>query len=77
MREKISEVMSNLLNVDKAIIIQSEKDQIPEWDSIQHMNLILALEEEFGVRFSDTQIPKMLSLQHIENEILNLKKSSN
>jgi acyl carrier protein len=37
----------------------------PEWDSVMHLNLILALEAEFGVRFSTAEIPQLTSIGKI------------
>ena len=40
--------MSNVLNIDSDTIKNdSSPDNIKDWDSIKHMNLIFALEEEF------------------------------
>jgi acyl carrier protein len=49
---------------------ESSPDTIQEWDSLKHMNLVLALEEEFSVKFSDQQIVEMLDISTIE-KILN------
>jgi acyl carrier protein len=34
----------------------------PEWDSVTHLNLILALEAEFEVRFATAEIPTLNSV---------------
>jgi acyl carrier protein len=34
----------------------------PDWDSVVHLNLILALESEFGVRFATAEIPQLNSV---------------
>lgn len=36
-------------------------DTLAKWTSLAHMNLIVALEEEFGVNFTDEQMIEMLS----------------
>lgn len=41
--------------------------QAKQWDSIAHLNLVLALEEEFGLRFSDDEVADMLNFILIEN----------
>ncbi len=41
----------------------SSPDNIENWDSIRHMNLIVALEEEFGIQFSDDQIADMTNFK--------------
>ncbi len=35
---------------------------LPVWDSLKHMNLILALEDEFSVEFNDQEIAGINSL---------------
>ena len=35
---------------------ESSPDTIKSWDSLKHINLVVALEEEFGVQFSDNEI---------------------
>ena len=35
------------------------------WDSVGHLNLILAIEAEFGVQFETSEIPDLLSLGQI------------
>lgn len=34
-------------------------DDIEDWDSLEHINLILALEEEFGMKFSMGEVTGM------------------
>lgn len=38
---------------------------IAAWDSIKHINLILALEEEFGIHFQDEEIPSLVNFKII------------
>ena len=38
---------------------------IPAWDSIKHMNLILALEEEFDIQFDEAEIPTLVNFKII------------
>ena len=40
-------------------------DTIETWDSLAHMNLIVALEEEFGVTFTNDEIMEMLNYKLI------------
>jgi len=43
----------------------SSPETVENWDSLKHMNLILALEEEFNITFSDVEIVEMLSVKII------------
>lgn len=66
MKEKVREVMSNVLGVSmEEVSDDASPDTIDNWDSLRHMNIILALEDVFDVQFSDTQIVEMLNFQLI------------
>nr|NQU89370.1 acyl carrier protein [Bacteroidota bacterium] len=60
MKERIKEVISAVFNVPVNIIDdRASPDTIESWDSLNHMNLVAALEEEFDVRLSDQEILEM------------------
>jgi acyl carrier protein len=40
----------------------STPEQIEGWDSVQHLNLILALETQFNVEFEPEEIEQMKSI---------------
>jgi acyl carrier protein len=44
---------------------ESTPESIPAWDSIGHLNLILALEQRFGLTFEPEQFPQLTSVQAI------------
>ncbi|MGD9685443.1 MAG: acyl carrier protein [Desulfobacter sp.] len=68
--DRIKKTMSAILGVPVVEINnESSPTSIDKWDSLRHMNLIIGLEEEFGVCFSDTSIPEMVSYKLIKNEI--------
>ena len=60
--EKVLNVISVVFNkpVD-TLNGDSSPDTIEEWDSIMHINLVLAIEEEFGVKFTDEEILEMMN----------------
>jgi acyl carrier protein len=43
----------------------SSPETIESWDSIQHLNLVLALEEKFGLQLSPEEIEQMNSIGQI------------
>ncbi len=43
----------------------SSPDNIETWDSLQHLNLVLALEQEFGIQFAPEEIEQLLSVELI------------
>jgi acyl carrier protein len=66
MKEQVIKIVSQMMNVPiSEVKDDSSPDSLAEWDSLKHMGLILALEEEFRVEFSDTEIMSMLSVKEI------------
>jgi acyl carrier protein len=67
MEDKINEVISNIFGTPlNEINGQSSPDTIENWDSINHMKLITALEEEFDVEFTDEEILEMQNVKLIK-----------
>ncbi len=60
--EKVFNVISVVFNkpVD-TLDGDSSPDTIAEWDSIMHINLVLAIEEEFSVKFTDEELLEMMN----------------
>jgi acyl carrier protein len=44
----------------------TSSDNVSTWDSIRHLNMVLALEDEFGVQFTPEEIEELLSVELIE-----------
>ena len=62
LKEKIVNVMSLVFEVAPTEINDdSSTDTIENWDSLRHLNLILALEEEFGVTIPDEEVGNMVN----------------
>ena len=60
MKEKVLKVVSQIMNVPvKELSEDSSPDTIERWDSLQHMNLVLALEQAFRVQFGAEDIGEM------------------
>ena len=41
-------------------------DDVANWDSLTHMNLIVAIEDEFGIEISGDDIAEMTSFESIK-----------
>ena len=41
-------------------------DSVETWDSFRHLQLILAIESEFGVQFDPQQIPELTTVAKLE-----------
>lgn len=62
MEERVKKILANIMGVPvEEIDENSSPDTIPNWDSLRHMNLILALEQEFSVIVRDEDILTLMS----------------
>ena len=76
MEQQVKQVMADVLNLDPATINGStSRDRTASWDSLNHINLVVALEQEFQVSFEVSEIEAMLSYMDIL-EILEQKPQS-
>lgn len=70
----LKKVMASVLKVDISTIDEnSSMDNIKSWDSLGHMNLVLALEDEFKVVIPDEDAGNITSYKLIMvvlNELL-------
>ena len=73
--ETLKQVMAAMLNVDAAAIgPDASMDTITNWDSLRHMNLVLALEEEFKVVIPDEDAGNITSYKLIKLVLEDLLK---
>ena len=60
--QTVRDVMSIILNLNAAEISDNTSiDNTPGWDSANHINLVLALEEEFSISFEVSEFELMVS----------------
>jgi acyl carrier protein len=74
-RLKLKEVLSAVFEVSvESITDDSSSDTIENWDSLRHLNLIIALEEEFNVVIPDEEVGNMVNFKLIELVLNDLPK---
>ena len=64
--DRVRRIAADVLEVlpDK-IHPQSSPQTIETWDSVHHLNLVLALEQEFNLQFEPEEIDSMKDVQRI------------
>jgi len=64
--EQVSQLVSDIFAVpSERVRADSSPDTIEAWDSMQHLNLVLALEERFNLQLSPEEMEKMRSVGEI------------
>ncbi len=57
MEEQVKRIMADVLDLDDGAIDENTgRDNVDAWDSMKHITLCLALEEEFKVSFEVQEI---------------------
>ncbi|MCB6615060.1 acyl carrier protein [Ruminococcus sp. 210702-SL.1.03] len=56
---RLEEVFSDVFDEDINLTAATTADDIEDWDSIEHINLIGAVEDEFGIRFKMGEVSGM------------------
>ncbi len=68
MNAAVRRTVASVLGVDASSVLPSTSPQdIEEWDSARHIELVLALEEALGVRFEPDEISAMTDVSAIDS----------
>ena len=60
--DKLRQTLGAVLDVDPAQIGPgTSTDTVPNWESLKHMRLVIALEEAFGITIPDDEVVTMTS----------------
>lgn len=63
---KVRLIVSDIFNVPlEEITSESSPESIENWDSMQQLNLVLSLEDEFSVNFEPEEIEKLTDVKAI------------
>jgi len=55
--EKVQDVFREELELDDLVIAdETTADDVEEWDSLSHVQLVVALEKTFGIKFTSREI---------------------
>lgn len=61
--EQVQAIASDVLGVPtRKISPNSSPETIENWDSMQHLNLVLAIEEKFGIQLAPEEIEQMKTI---------------
>ena len=60
--QKLKQIIATVFKVEISTINnETSPDTIQNWDSLNHLNLVLALEEDFQVTFTEEQTVEILN----------------
>ena len=69
--EKLNEVFQDVFDDDSIMVNDSTTaDDIEDWDSLEHINLIVAVERCFGIKFTMGEVTGMKNVGEMVGIIL-------
>lgn len=58
--EGLNEVFQDVFDDEDIVVTEdTTSDDIEDWDSLEHINLIVATEKKFGIKFSMSEVTGM------------------
>lgn len=62
-RERLVEIVSVVLDIDPALVSDAlSPEQLEQWDSLNHVNICMAVAQEFNVEFTTEEIGAIRSV---------------
>lgn len=72
---EIKEIMSKVLEIDMSTISNNtSQKEISKWDSLQHLNLIVEIEDKYDISIDPEDISVMVTIEKIV-EVVNKYKN--
>ena len=69
--KKLNEIFCDVLDLDEVELTESTSaDDIEEWDSLSHIQIIVAIEKAFGIKFTSLEIMKWKNVGEMVDSIL-------
>lgn len=73
--EELKKVILKQLNLDEfEMNDETVAPEVPGWDSLSHVNIIVAVEEHFKVKFKSMEVLKLKNVGDLQ-KLVNLKLS--
>jgi len=61
--DQVRGIAADVLQVaPKTLGAESSPESVQSWDSVQHLNMVLALEEQFGIQFDPEEMDAMKTI---------------
>lgn len=68
--DKLNEIFVDVLDLDEVELTEATTaDDIEEWDSLSHVQLVVAIEKAFGVKFTALEIMKWKNVGELVDSI--------
>ena len=73
--EKLNEIFIDVLDLDECELTdETSADEIEEWDSLSHIQLIVAIEKALKIKFTSLEIMKWKNVGEMVDSIMEKSK---
>jgi acyl carrier protein len=62
-QENVMQIFSTMLGA--AVDMSTSRTNMPAWNSLKHMEIMFAIEEQFDIQFSELELSELDSLSEI------------
>lgn len=68
--DKINQILANTFNISNEEVLKNlGMEDVNNWDSLSHMNLIVCIEDEFKIELTGDDISEMITFDQIRDVI--------
>ncbi len=68
--DQVCQIVADVFNVPaESVTVDSSPESIESWESMTHLNLVLSLEQAFGVSFAPEDIAELISVAAIVDRV--------
>jgi len=72
--EKLTRILRDLLGEESIVLArETERQDVPNWDSFNYVTFIVSVEVEFGIKFQLTDVEAFKNVGEIVDQIKQLK----
>ena len=69
--DQLTEIFQDVLDVDDLVVTDALKaDDVDEWDSLSHIQLIVAIEKQWSIKFASREIMKWQNVGEMVDTIM-------
>ncbi len=69
--ERLNKVFRDIFDDDSIVVTESTtSNDIEDWDSLEHINLIVAIEQEFNMKFNMNEVTTMKNVGEMVDIII-------
>lgn len=69
--DQLTEIFQDILDVDDLVVTDTLRaDDVDEWDSLSHIQLIVAIEKQWSIKFASREIMKWQNVGEMVDTIM-------